>query len=68
MQREIVGIAGVSGNGQKELAEVLGGQRPPTAGEIIVDGSAYSATRAESRSHQRRASSPRSRCRTPARR
>ena len=25
--REIVGIAGVSGNGQKELVEVLGGQR-----------------------------------------
>src|ERR1700722_8043358 len=26
--REIVGIAGVSGNGQKDLVEVLGGQRP----------------------------------------
>ena len=25
---EIVGIAGVSGNGQKDLVEVLGGQRP----------------------------------------
>jgi simple sugar transport system ATP-binding protein len=27
--REIVGIAGVSGNGQKQLVEVLGGQRLP---------------------------------------
>ncbi|RME86390.1 MAG: ABC transporter ATP-binding protein [Caldilineae bacterium] len=31
---EIVGIAGVSGNGQSELAEVLSGIRPPTAGSI----------------------------------
>jgi ABC-type uncharacterized transport system ATPase subunit len=45
--REIVGIAGVSGNGQKELAEVLGGQRAPAAGEVIVAGETYTATRAE---------------------
>jgi ABC-type uncharacterized transport system ATPase subunit len=45
--REIVGIAGVSGNGQKELAEVLGGQRMPAAGEVIVAGETYTATRAE---------------------
>ena len=50
--REIVGIAGVSGNGQKELAEVLAGQRPAQAGEILVDRSLYSATRAETRKHQ----------------
>jgi len=31
---EIVGVAGVSGNGQKELLEVLGGQRPIDAGRI----------------------------------
>ena len=31
---EIVGIAGVSGNGQRELAEVLAGQRKPRAGDI----------------------------------
>jgi len=30
---EIVGIAGVSGNGQRELVEVLGGQRPAVSGE-----------------------------------
>ena len=35
---EVVGIAGVDGNGQKHLAEVLAGQRAPSAGRIIVDG------------------------------
>ncbi|ELZ22283.1 ribose ABC transporter ATP-binding protein RbsA [Halosimplex carlsbadense 2-9-1] len=35
---EIVGIAGVSGNGQRELAEALAGVRDPTAGTIAVDG------------------------------
>jgi simple sugar transport system ATP-binding protein len=45
---EIVGVAGVSGNGQKELLETLGGQRPPTAGTIQVNGQPYTASRAES--------------------
>jgi simple sugar transport system ATP-binding protein len=45
--REIVGIAGVSGNGQKELAEVLGGQRAPASGEVIVAGESYTAKREE---------------------
>jgi ABC-type uncharacterized transport system ATPase subunit len=35
---EIVGIAGVSGNGQSELLAVLSGMTRPTAGEILVDG------------------------------
>jgi simple sugar transport system ATP-binding protein len=35
---EIVGIAGVSGNGQKELAEVAAGIRDVTAGELVVGG------------------------------
>ena len=35
---EIVGVAGVSGNGQKELAETLVGVRKPTSGSISVDG------------------------------
>jgi len=35
---EIVGIAGVEGNGQSELVEILAGLRVPTAGEIWVDG------------------------------
>ena len=35
---EIVGIAGVSGNGQSELLEALAGIRPPTAGTIKIEG------------------------------
>ena len=35
---EIVGIAGVSGNGQTELAEVLTGLRAIDAGRISIDG------------------------------
>ncbi len=35
---EILGIAGVDGNGQKELAEVLSGQRKVDSGEIQLDG------------------------------
>ena len=49
---EIVGIAGVSGNGQKELVEVLAGQRSPIAGEIRVNGDRYTATRAEMYRHR----------------
>jgi general nucleoside transport system ATP-binding protein len=46
---EIVGIAGVSGNGQDELVEVLAGQRDARAGTISVSGRAYRASRAEIR-------------------
>ncbi|AEI75377.1 ribose ABC transport system ATP-binding protein RbsA [Cupriavidus necator N-1] len=35
---EIVGIAGVSGNGQKELFEVIAGARRATAGRLLCDG------------------------------
>ncbi len=35
---EIVGVAGVAGNGQRELAEVICGLRPLTAGTIEVAG------------------------------
>ena len=34
---EILGLAGVSGNGQKELAEVVAGIRPPTSGHVRID-------------------------------
>jgi simple sugar transport system ATP-binding protein len=42
---EIVGIAGVSGNGQSALVEVLAGQRPASGGQMQVDGAPYAATR-----------------------
>jgi ABC-type uncharacterized transport system ATPase subunit len=35
---EILGIAGVSGNGQQELADVLAGLRKPEGGRVILDG------------------------------
>ena len=35
---EILGVAGVSGNGQTELVELLSGMREPTRGSIAVDG------------------------------
>ena len=35
---EIVGIAGVSGNGQTELLEVLAGIRPLDGGRLVVNG------------------------------
>jgi simple sugar transport system ATP-binding protein len=35
---EIVGLAGVSGNGQREIAEVIAGLRPSTAGEVDLCG------------------------------
>ncbi len=44
---EIVGIAGISGNGQRELTEALLGQRRRSAGEIRVNGRPYQATRTE---------------------
>ena len=46
---EIVGIAGVSGNGQEELVEVLAGQRLGRGGEVRVGGSVFRARRAEMR-------------------
>jgi general nucleoside transport system ATP-binding protein len=35
---EIVGIAGVTGNGQSELLQVLAGIRPPSGGQLSVCG------------------------------
>ena len=49
---EIVGVAGVSGNGQKELADVLGGQIRATGGRVMVAGEAYDGRRAQSRERQ----------------
>ncbi|MCY7323143.1 MAG: ABC transporter ATP-binding protein [Phormidesmis sp. CAN_BIN36] len=49
---EIVGIAGISGNGQRELVEVLAGQRIATAGRILVNGEVYRASRREMFKHR----------------
>jgi general nucleoside transport system ATP-binding protein len=46
---EILGIAGVSGNGQRELVEALVGQRPRLSGSVQVNGEPYAARRAENR-------------------
>lgn len=35
---EVLGVAGVDGNGQNELAEVITGLRKPTQGKIIMNG------------------------------
>jgi ABC-type uncharacterized transport system ATPase subunit len=37
-QGEILGVAGVDGNGQRELAEVIAGQRRATAGDVRLFG------------------------------
>jgi general nucleoside transport system ATP-binding protein len=52
---EILGIAGVSGNGQRELVEALVGQRPRAAGTVLVAGVPYAARRGENRVLQLRA-------------
>jgi simple sugar transport system ATP-binding protein len=49
---EIVGIAGVSGNGQRELVETLLGQRDREAGSVTVHGGPYTASREEIRRHK----------------
>jgi simple sugar transport system ATP-binding protein len=49
---EIVGIAGVSGNGQRQLVEVLAGQREAESGEMLVAGDPYQARREEMRRHK----------------
>ena len=51
---EIVGIAGVSGNGQSELVQIIAGQRHATAGGITIGGVPYGGTRAEIERHRLR--------------
>jgi ABC-type uncharacterized transport system ATPase subunit len=45
MPGEIVGVAGVSGNGQRELMAALTGTLPIAAGTLQVDGAPYAPTR-----------------------
>ena len=46
---EILGVAGVSGNGQRELVEALVGQRARLSGKVTVMGQPYTAKRSENR-------------------
>ena len=39
---EVLGIAGVSGNGQRELAEAISGLRKPRSGQVKIDSVAVS--------------------------
>jgi simple sugar transport system ATP-binding protein len=39
---EILGVAGVAGNGQRELADVAVGATTPASGEVLVSGTAMS--------------------------
>jgi simple sugar transport system ATP-binding protein len=49
---EIVGVAGVSGNGQRQLVEALVGQRRPVSGTVQVGGKPYAASRGEIQLHR----------------
>ncbi|MBM3380240.1 MAG: ABC transporter ATP-binding protein [Betaproteobacteria bacterium] len=44
---EILGVAGVSGNGQRELMEAIVGQRRRASGSVQVQGMPYVASRAQ---------------------
>ena len=46
---EILGVAGVDGNGQVELAEALAGTRPIESGRVFLDGEDVTALGADAR-------------------
>lgn len=41
-QNEIVGVAGISGNGQSELIQVITGLRKPSSGSVVLNGTPVS--------------------------
>jgi simple sugar transport system ATP-binding protein len=49
---EVLGIAGVDGNGQKHLAEVLAGQRAASSGSIVLNGADVTADAVPERRRQ----------------
>ena len=51
---EIVGIAGVAGNGQSELLAVLGGIMPAASGQILLNGRALPLSGREANGRSRR--------------
>ena len=54
-EHEILGVAGVDGNGQRELVETLIGLRKPTQGTVAIDGEPFE--RASPRAFGRRSGS-----------
>lgn len=48
---EIMGVAGVDGNGQRELAEALAGQRKVASGDIVFEGSSIARLSVSRRQH-----------------
>jgi len=63
---EIVGLAGVSGNGQRELAECLSGMRKSTGGRILVGDADMTTASANQRVKAGMASIPEERMRDGA--
>ena len=51
---EILGVAGVQGNGQTELCEALMGLRPTVAGQVVLDGRDLTRATPAQRLHGRR--------------
>jgi general nucleoside transport system ATP-binding protein len=49
---EILGIAGVDGNGQAELAEAIAGLRTPMAGRVLIDGTDVTQVSVADRLHR----------------
>lgn len=49
MAGEIVGVAGISGNGQREFMEILTGQRPILNGVLEVNGIPFKPSRQQSK-------------------
>src|SRR5215216_2826650 len=57
-QGEILGVAGVAGNGQSELLEIVSGMMRPTSGDILLHGKSYRGLSAKSLRKQRVAHVP----------
>lgn len=60
---EILGVAGVSGNGQPELAQVITGLRPVMAGRVLLEGEDVTELRANERTERSMAYIPEERMR-----
>ena len=53
---EVLGVAGVDGNGQAELANVVAGLMEPEAGTVTIDGVDVTASSAHERRHRHKLS------------